>query len=45
MVTMTSESDKASSSTSKKTNATTVAPITEVAPNIIVYKKVPFSNR
>lgn len=41
MVTMTSESDKASSSVSKKTNApTVVAPITEVAPNILVYKKV-----
>lgn len=41
MVTMTSESDKASSSVSKKTNVSTaVVPITEVAPNILVYKKV-----
>ncbi|XP_055323350.1 regulator of G-protein signaling 7 isoform X1 [Sitodiplosis mosellana] len=40
MVTMTSESDKASSSTSKKTNSTAIAPITEVAPNILVYKKM-----
>lgn len=43
MVTMTSESDKASSSASKKTNSTTaIVPITEVAPNILVYKKVIF---
>lgn len=45
MVTMTSESDKASSSVSKsKTNiiAANVAPIVEVAPNILVYKKVIF---
>lgn len=40
MVTMTSESDKTSSSASKKAISSTVAPITEVAPNIIVYKKV-----
>lgn len=41
MVTMTSESDKASSSASKKTNSSNAAvPITEVAPNILVYKKV-----
>lgn len=43
MVTMTSESDKASSSSSKKGQMATVtlaAPITEVAPNSLVYKKV-----
>lgn len=45
MVTMTSESnsDKASSSLTKKSNvltAPTTASISEVAPNILVYKKV-----
>lgn len=41
MVTMTSESEKASSSASKKNNVVSaIAPITEVAPNILVYKKV-----
>lgn len=44
MVTMTSESnsDKASSSLTKKTNVLTAptASISEVAPNILVYKKV-----
>lgn len=38
MVTMTSESDKGSTSAPKKN--ITIAPINEIAPNILVYKKV-----
>lgn len=38
MVTMTTESEKGSTSAPKKNNA--ISPINEIAPNILVYKKV-----